>query len=194
MDAEAWDERYREQPMLWGTGPNVTVERVLADTPAGRGVDLACGDGRNASWLATQGWRMVGVDYSAEAIGQARQRPTDPGSVEWVVDDVTRWTPNEPLDLVLVAYLHIAPDDFGPVLRRAGGWLAPGGQLLYVGHARENIGYGVGGPQDPSLLLDVPTLAGLLDGLRVETVGHLTRDTDHGAAVDIIGHARRWPH
>lgn len=192
MDADAWDARYREQPALWGAGPNATVERALATTAPGRGVDLACGDGRNAAWLASRGWEMTGVDFSPEAIAQARLRTVAPGTVEWVVGDATAWAPRAPLDLVLVAYLHIPPQEFEPMIRRAQDWLAPGGLLLYVGHARENFERGVGGPQDPDILLDVRTLAALLDGMCVERVGHLTRDTDHGTAIDIVGRARRW--
>ncbi|HEX6287461.1 MAG TPA: methyltransferase domain-containing protein, partial [Acidimicrobiia bacterium] len=72
MDAEAWDERYRASELLWSAGPNIWVERRLADAEPGRGLDLASGEGRNAIWLAKRGWEMTAVDFSAVAIERGR--------------------------------------------------------------------------------------------------------------------------
>jgi hypothetical protein len=59
MDAEAWDERYREGQLVWSAGPNQFVEAELAGLPPGTALDLAAGEGRNAIWLTpppTTGW------------------------------------------------------------------------------------------------------------------------------------------
>ena len=56
MDANAWDERYAATELVWSAGPNQFVEHEVADLPPGRALDLACGEGRNARWLADRGW------------------------------------------------------------------------------------------------------------------------------------------
>ena len=56
MDAGEWDARYRDSELVWSAGPNQFVEECCADLPPGRAIDLAAGEGRNAIWLAEQGW------------------------------------------------------------------------------------------------------------------------------------------
>jgi len=74
MDSAAWDERYRAVDLVWGSEPNRFVAEALgAREPAGRALDLACGEGRNAIWLAQRGWRVTGVDYSPVAIARAHE-------------------------------------------------------------------------------------------------------------------------
>ena len=73
MDAAGWDARYAGSDLVWGNGPNRFVERELADLPPGRALDIACGEGRNAIWLAHRGWRATGVDFSSVAVERARR-------------------------------------------------------------------------------------------------------------------------
>jgi hypothetical protein len=56
MDAHAWDQRYAASEQVWSLGPNQFVASEVDDLPAGRALDLACGEGRNALWLAGRGW------------------------------------------------------------------------------------------------------------------------------------------
>ena len=63
MDAEAWDERYADTELVWGLEPNRFVRAQCERLPIGRAVDLACGEGRNALWLARMGWKALGLDY-----------------------------------------------------------------------------------------------------------------------------------
>lgn len=189
VDAEEWDERYRSAPQLWG-GPNAILAPILSELPPGRAVDLACGDGRHTAWLAERGWQAHGVDFSATAIGQARERG---GSATYEVADVRTWEPGEAADLVLIAYLHLAAPERAALLARALAWLGPAGHLLLLAHARENLEHGVGGPQDPALLPRVDELAAELRGTRVHRLQHVTRRTDAGSAVDVLAHVSPWP-
>lgn len=190
MDARTWDERYAAEPQMWG-GPNPTVVASLSGLRPGRAVDLACGDGRHAAWLAQRGWRVEAVDFSHTAIEQARQQPeTDHARIDWVVADVLDWEPRASVDLVLVAYLHLT--GLERLLGHALGWLAPGGTLFYLGHARENVQHGVGGPQDPEILPSVRQLAAAVDGSRVHRLEHVARSTPHGTAVDVLAVASPW--
>ena len=71
MDANAWNDRYETAELVWSAAPNQFVVEVLADEPPGIGLDLACGEGRNAIWLAEQGWTMTGADFSAAGLAKA---------------------------------------------------------------------------------------------------------------------------
>ena len=72
MDASDWDDRYRDQELVWSAGPNQFVEAICSPLPPGRSLDLAAGEGRNALWLAERGWDSTAVDFSAVAIEKAK--------------------------------------------------------------------------------------------------------------------------
>ena len=200
MDASDWNAKYLAQPDVWGTTP---AARVVAEVTAaedsglavGSAVDLACGDGRHARWLAAHGWRVSAVDFSEVAIDQARAKDTDEGRsghVDWLVGDATTWSPGEEVDLVVIGFLHLDRDALAQVLRNAGGWLRPGGHLVYLGHAAENLARGVGGPQDPTVLPGVADLARGAEGLEVLSLRHDLRPAGRATAVDVLLHARAW--
>ena len=200
MDASDWNARYLAQPDVWGTTP---AARIVAEVTAaedagltvGTAVDLACGDGRHARWLAAHGWRVQAVDFSEVAIDQARGKDSDDGrsgSVDWVVGDATTWAPSEPVDLVVVGFLHLPLDTLTRVLRETGTWLRPGGHVVYLGHAAENLARGVGGPQDPTVLPGIEHLARAADGLEVVSLRHDLRPAGKVIAVDVLLHARTW--
>ncbi|MFC9787585.1 class I SAM-dependent methyltransferase [Rhodococcus sp. NPDC127528] len=191
MDASAWDDRYRDRPDPWGAEPAETIRERLADAMPGRAVDLACGDGRHARWLDRAGWTVTAVDYSAVAIEQARGRDPE-RRIDWQVGDVTEWSPDGPVDLVLLSFLHLPIEQLQAQIARAASWLAPGGRLLYLGHSLENYHRGVGGPPDPAILPTIADLARAADGLRVDALEHVCRTVDAGTAVDILLDARPW--
>lgn len=194
MDAAGWDERYRSSELLWGATPNQFVEQQLRATAPGRAVDLACGEGRNARWLALRGWTVTGVDFSAVAVEKARAMPPVAG-LEWVCADVTTWRSPRPVDLALLCYLQLQAGQFRSALRNAAAALAPGGVLLVVGHSTRNLAEGVGGPQEPSVLFTpqdvIEHIAGT--GLEVEVAREVLRqvkDADR-PAIDTLVRARR---
>ena len=200
MDAADWNARYLAQPDAWGTTP---AARIVAEVTAaedaglsvGTAIDLACGDGRHARWLAAHGWQVQAVDFSEVAIEQARAKDSDEGrsgSVDWVVGDATSWDPAQKVDLVVIGFLHLELDTLVDVLRTAGGWLRPGGHLVYLGHAAENLRRGVGGPQDPTVLPGITELARGAEGLEVVALRHDLRPAGKATAVDVLLHARSW--
>jgi SAM-dependent methyltransferase len=188
--AEDWDARY-EQRRQWSEGPNALVAELLADLEPGSAVDLAAGEGRHALWLASLGWDVTAVDFSAVGVGRGR---TQPGAdrVRWVTADVLGWTaPGSSLDLVLVAYLHLPTAEITPVLVRATGWLRPGGRFLLLGHDVDNLTRGVGGPQEPGILHSVERLAPVAARLDVDRLEQVPRPTPQGTAVDTLLWGRR---
>jgi SAM-dependent methyltransferase len=79
MRASDWDARYAGNDLVWGFPPNRFVAAELARLTAGRALDLACGEGRNAIWLASRGWRATGLDFSAAAIERATRLAQEAG-------------------------------------------------------------------------------------------------------------------
>jgi SAM-dependent methyltransferase len=193
MNRLDWDARYSAEPSLWGAEPNQFVRARLAELEPGVALDLACGNGRNAMWLARRGWRVTGVDISAVALEQARSRSAELGvEVDWQHADVREWAPPAAVDLALIAYLHLPLPELIGVLRTAGRALRPRGRLLYVGHARANLERGYGGPSDPGVLTEIADLAAAAAELRVRELAHVLRPTDAGNAIDILLDATPW--
>jgi SAM-dependent methyltransferase len=195
-----WNARYAGAELVWGEGPNRFVAEALGRLePQGRALDLACGEGRNALWLAERGWRTTAVDFSPVALERARELARRGRlEVEFIEADATRWEPPVgAFALVVVAYLHLPPEERRLVWSRAARALGPGGLLFLVGHAARNLAEGVGGPQQAEVLWEPAALAAeiVAEGLEIEVVEEVTRPFE-GAdrdAIDVRLIARRPP-
>ena len=108
MQREDWDRRYSGRELIWTAEPNRFLVAEASDLEPGRALDLACGEGRNAIWLAERGWRVTGVDFSEVALAKAAQPAASRGvEGEWVAADLVSYRP-EPgaFDLVLAGHMH----------------------------------------------------------------------------------------
>ena len=174
MDSAAWDDRYAASDLVWSAGPNVWVRELCGPMPPGRALDVAAGEGRNTIWLVDQGWIVTATDFSPVAVtrigdladrrlhGEGRDR------LEAVVADATERPPGTAYDLVLLSYLHLPPGEWARALAAAVEATDPGGAVVVVAHARRNLAEGVGGPQDPDILLDPDDLVASASGLPVD--------------------------
>jgi len=192
-DAAHWDQRYGTTEFVWKTEPNRFLPEEVHDLVPGRALDLACGEGRNAVWLATQGWAVTGVDFSEVGLNKgAGLAAMNHVTVEWIPADVTTWEATGQFDLVVVFYLQVPEAQRRAAFARAARDLAPGGTLLIVGHDLLNLTEGVGGPQSPDVLHTPEDVrrdlasAGVVD-LVVDRAERMHRpvDTDSGGAVAI---------
>jgi SAM-dependent methyltransferase len=196
VKAEDWDKRYAEKDAVWSLEPNAWVAQTLAHLEPGAAVDLGAGEGRNALWLASLGWEVTAVDYSAVGLAKGAGRAAELGlDVNWITADATIWVSPDLVDLVLVSYLQLPAADLSRAIGTAAGYLAPGGTLALVGHDRENLTRGVGGPQDPAVLHTVDELvaaASGVDGAGLEVVEcrQVERVTAAGTAIDAVLIAR----
>jgi SAM-dependent methyltransferase len=195
VQREDWDRRYAEPNLLWSAEPNRFLVAEASDLAPGRALDLACGEGRNALWLARLGWHVTGVDYSGVAIAKARARAEREGSdVDFVCEDLLVYEPAaEGYDLVLVLYLQLPPSERRVVLERARAALAPGGTFLLVGHDLTNMTDGVGGPSDPSVLYTPDDIVAEIPGLDVVKAERVLRDVADAdrPAIDALVRAQR---
>ena len=194
-----WNERYEGVPLVWGAEPNRFVAEAYADRPAaGRVLDLGCGEGRNAIWLARRGWRVTAIDLSDVAIERARSRAErEELEIEWIRADIAEFESEaQAFAVVLIAYLHLPAAERREALRLAASALAPGGELFLIGHARRNLEEGVGGPPDASVLYDATEIGAELRelGLRVERCEEVLRAVDgeqgRRQAIDLLVRAR----
>lgn len=184
MDADAWDERYRQKDFVWTAGPNRFLVETVAALPPGRALDLAAGEGRNAVWLATLGWTVTAVDWSQVALDKGRRRAEHAGvEIDWVLEDLAGWrSPGPRYDLVMIVYLQVPAADRVPVWREAAAAVAAGGRLVVIGHDSANLAGGYGGPSSPAVLYTAAEVAGTVGGLleieRAETVLRPVEDED----------------
>ena len=200
MDSNRWNARYAEKEWEPEREANLFLVREFESrAPRGRVLDLACGEGRNAVWLASRGWRVTGVDFSGVALGRAQKLAARRGvHVDWIRADVTRFAPRpDSFQLVALLYLQLPAADRQRALERAAAAMARGGELFMVGHALRNLTEGTGGPQDPAVLWEAEEIRRDLSalGLAVDRAETLRRPVEEpeGArdAFDVLLRAHR---
>ncbi len=199
MDAASWDRRYAGSEFVWTSKPNRFLVAEADSLAPGRAIDLACGEGRNAVWLAERGWRVTGVDFSAVGLEKAERLAEARGvSAAWIQADLTEFQP-EPrgFDLVAIFYLQVQGRQRTGIVRAAAAGVAAGGTLLLVGHHSDNIERGHGGPQVSAVLYRAEDVAADLEGTglsiqRAEMVERPVPTPDgERIALDTLVRARR---
>jgi SAM-dependent methyltransferase len=185
MDESYWDERYSGTDLVWTAEANRFVAAECSALTPSSALDLACGEGRNAVWLATRGWSVTGVDWSRVGLAKGAELAGTVGAaVDWVHADVLTWTPPTTYDLVLLAYLQVGAADRRRAMQLAAAATAPGGSVFVVAHDLSNLVDGVGGPQNPDVLWRVEdAVAPGLTAVRAEVA---VRPTAAGDALDTV--------
>ena len=121
MDAAAWNARYDTPELIWKGEPNQFLPPAVAGLAPGRALDLACGEGRNAVWLAAQGWEVTGVDFADVGLAKARSLAADHRRVP-DLDHRRRHhvgAAAHRFDLVVVFYLQLPADEPARAVRTA---------------------------------------------------------------------------
>lgn len=164
-----WDRRYAEAP--WPVDPDECLVELAGGLRPGRALDLGCGPGRNAIFLARTGWAVTGVDASAVGLAQAGQRAAAVGArLELVQADVLAYAADEgAFDLVVVANLHFPPGERERFFARAVAAVAPGGHLYLAGRHRDSPLASATGATSPERRYSEALLRGLLAPLAVAT-------------------------
>ncbi|MCV2395304.1 class I SAM-dependent methyltransferase [Actinotalea sp. M2MS4P-6] len=171
--AADWDRRYAESDRVWSGRPNATLVAEAGGLAPGRALDVGCGEGADAVWLAARGWRVTATDISRVAVERAERAGAEHGvEVEWLVADITDGPPRaEAYDLVVTHYPALSHDHDDAAARAVLAAVAPGGTLLFVGHALEDGRPVAVGGQDPAERVQPSDVAALLDdGWQVEVL------------------------
>ena len=196
-DAAEWDERYGNAERVWSGEPNGALVAEVGGLEPGRALDVGCGEGADAVWLARRGWQVTALDVSRVALDRAEHQARDAGvHVAWVhAGLVEAALPAGSFDLVSAQY---------PALRKTPGavaehtlvdLVAPGGTLLVVHHAIDPEHIHEAG-FDPALYVFPAEVAALLDtGWHIDVDERRPRSVSGGGGahhvVDLVLRARR---
>jgi SAM-dependent methyltransferase len=134
----AWEEHYTAKERVWSGRVNAQLAEIAGELQPAHALDLGCGEGADAIWLAEQGWTVVAVDISTTALSRARADAQSHGlaaRIDFQRHDLTGSLPTGGFDLVSAQFLHSTVEmDRAALLRRAASAVAPGGTLLIVDH------------------------------------------------------------
>jgi len=196
-----WDEHYRNNAAHRAAGePNEVMVGEIAGQRPGRALDVGCGVGDDAIWLASQGWRVKAVDVSQAALDIATIAAQNANvTVAWVCDDISLNAPTAGgYDLVSVQYPALRRDPDDRVIHSLLDAVAPGGTILVVGHGPESHEYARSQGFEPSEYVEPPDFAVHLDdNWTIETLEVRPRTSSPGSSSqfthDAILRARRHP-
>lgn len=176
-----WNNRFGEEPELYGSAPNAFLVSVADAFPAGgRLLGLAEGQGRNALFLARQGFEITAVDSAAVAVAQLSVKAEKEGlPIATVVADLADYQP-DPVQGVFAIYAHMAPEIRRAAYRRA--WLAlvPGGVFVLEAFTPDQLGRGTGGPPRADFLFGADELRELLPGASFQQLEECEVELDEG--------------
>ncbi|QWT24133.1 class I SAM-dependent methyltransferase [Subtercola sp. PAMC28395] len=171
---EFWEGHYGQRDQIWSGNPNPLLVREAERLPAGRALDLGCGEGADAVWLATQGWQVTAVDVSSTALERGRAaavRASVDELIDWQQHDLGESFPDAEFDLVSAQFLQSPiPLDRERILQKALDSLAPGGSLLIVGHAEFPPWSKMAHAGEP-----LPSAQEVLDSLHLDPRGWVTK-------------------
>ncbi|WP_018144168.1 cyclopropane-fatty-acyl-phospholipid synthase family protein [Thioalkalivibrio sp. AKL6] len=195
-----WDERYAEDDYVYGTEPNDFLRAAVANVPRGRALCLAEGEGRNAVFLAQQGFDVLAVDSSAVGLQKAQRLAEDRGvQIETLVADLADYAIEpDSWDLIVSIFCHLPPDVRRRLHAEVVAGLRPGGVFILEAYTPAQLEWGTGGPPTAELMMTREALTEELEGLEFEEAVERERDviegrfhTGRGAVVQVLAHKPR---
>jgi len=198
---QAWDERYRAKPQTWSGDPNPALVTEVTDMPPGTALDAGAGEGGDAFWLASRGWRVTGADISTVALQRAADRANQLGlDIEWLHLDLAREPAPGTYNLVSAQFLDLPAAPRWVLFSHLAEAVAPGGTLLVVGHDPSDMNTTVPRPNLAEMGWTAEEVAaGLSDGWVIEVAEarpRLATDPDGNQVTihDSVLRARRARH
>lgn len=202
FEPAAWDERYAGEERFWSGEPNPQLVAATRDLTPGTALDVGCGEGGDVVWLAKEGWRVTGADFSTAGLARAARHVEQAGVADradwWQVDARTFDAEGRSFALVNSHYLHAPDGGMVDVTRRLATAVAPGGLLLVVGHAPSHEFTQLSESHRKAMFLAEELLPGLPDDFEPVLVEQrsrtLKRDSGPVEAEDSVLLARRAQH
>ena len=205
MDAEFWDAMYRSRTAAWSGRPNPQLVTEAADLVPGSALEVGCGEGADAVWLAQRGWRVTAVDISMTALGRAQDHaaqagPDVAGRITWLQADLVGGPAPDlgAYDLVTAQFMHLPSAQRVALHARLAAAVAPAGTLRVVGHHPSDAHAGVGRWAESDLGFTAAQVADALDPKLWEVVADESRartvataDGDDHTVHDVVLVARR---
>lgn len=200
FDEASFEEMYRGTDARWSGRPNVQLVREAGDLPPGTALDVGCGEGADAIWLAARGWQVTAVDFAATALERGAAAAEAAGvadRVHWQRVDVTRWSPDPgAFDLVSAQYMHLPPAERRALFAALAAAVRPRGTLLVVGHDFSDVAAGAHQPPAHDRFFPAGEVAEVLDPQAWEVVVAESRPRptpehagEHGGQHEGGGHA-----
>jgi 2-polyprenyl-3-methyl-5-hydroxy-6-metoxy-1,4-benzoquinol methylase len=190
FEPRSWEERYSGDEKIWSGNPNPQLVAEASGLTPGTALDVGCGEGGDVIWLARQGWRVTGADFSANGLARAARHAEAAGVADrtdwWQVDARTFAADGRTFDLVTTHFLHPPDGGMVEVTRRLAAAVAPGGHLLVVGHAPSEVFTQLTASHRGAMFLAEDLLPGLPDGFDALVVEQRPRTvTREGVRVDV---------
>jgi len=194
---EFWDKRFAAPEYIFGTQPNAfLVSQAQLFRPGLRVLDVACGEGRNSTWLAERGCVVTGIDISPLALEKARRLADERGvRIEWIETDVRswEWTPAA-FDAVVCIFIQFAePQTRQRLFDGFKATIKPGGVVVLQGYTPKQVEYKTGGPPQAEHMYTEAMLRGAFAGTDVlhlreheQMLNEGTKHVGRSALIDLV--------
>lgn len=197
MTQNPWDERYATADYFYGKEPNDFLREQLGRLPkGGKVLCLAEGEGRNAVFLAREGFQVTAVDGSRVGLQKLEALAQEAGvSIPTLCADLAEFKIEpQAWDAIIAIWCHLPSTLRRKVHAASVQGLRPGGVFLLEAYRPEQLNYGTGGPKDPDFLMNLEILRSDLIGLRLEVGIEKDREIHEGkghqgpsAVVQVLG-------
>lgn len=179
-----WNERYSENGFAYGTEPNDFLRENVERIPAGKVLCLAEGEGRNAVFLAAQGFEVTAIDLSEVGLAKANYlAQKNDVKIKTILADLAEFEIEENAWSGIVSiWAHVPPDLRRKLNSKIVNGLARGGALVYEAYTPRQLEFGTGGPRahQQELLVTLAELQKQFGKLTLAIAHETTREVHEG--------------
>lgn len=178
---EFWNQRYAEKEYAYGESPNRFFASEIQKLTPGMVLCPAEGEGRNAVYAASKGWKVKAFDSSIEGKNKAEILAKKKGvSIDYELSDFQNYAPNVFFDCIALLFAHSSPDQRQKHHLLVSKWLKPGGKIILQGFSKNQLGKSSGGPQNLEMLFNKENLLEDFNALKIEMIEEIEIILDEG--------------